>query len=95
MNNPENKKWSTSEDFKKGDIIIDGVTLGKTTLAELRNRGVKIDKEDMTGKSTVYFAHLGDDDMAIGLISRYTNKDLVENKQLSSSAKQALLKLYN
>lgn len=42
----EAKQWSTLEDFKKGIIICDGITLGKTTILDLRKKHYKIEKKE-------------------------------------------------
>lgn len=90
MNNQENK-WSSTDDFKKGDIITDGIILGKSNLPELRKRGLKIETEDMTGKNHLYFVQICDNDTVYAFISRLTHNSL----ELWPFDKKAILHLYN
>ena len=95
------KSWSTQQDFDRGDIIVDGVILGKTNLSELRKRGCDIDTLDYeTGReSNVYSVYLGNGGRIIGLVSRLTYKDLEQKSEGRKNPlafnKEALLNLYS
>ena len=62
----ETKQWSNLEDFKKGIITCNGITLGKTTVADLRKLHYHIEKDNDNGLS-VYDAENDDDDMDMEL----------------------------
>ena len=94
-------KWSSLYDFEKGDIIIDGVVLGKTTLKELRQRDFEIDTIDFETRkeSNCYTFYLGESSMITGIISRLTYRDLEKScqryKNPSAFNKDAALEKYN
>lgn len=69
----ETKQWSTLEDFKNGIIICHGITLGKTTVTDLRKLHYHIEKDNDNGLS-VYDAENDDDDMDMELFIPATSE---------------------
>ena len=97
----DGKKWSSMGDFEKGDIVVDGVVLGKTSLSELRRQGREIDTIDYeTGQESKMFSfNIGDCGRSSGIIPRYTHIDLNGRESIYKNPlaynKEAYLNLYN
>jgi hypothetical protein len=100
MNNQEYKTWSSADDFCKGDIIADGVVLGKTKLSDLRKRGIEIETIDFeTGEEgNMFYAYLGKGGSITASISRFTYKDfegIKDDRRSILLDKKTVLQSYN